>query len=52
MQQPSPVQGKNLDSPDETLQFENSKTDVVSLGEITVGPCSSQDGGGLRTSSR
>ncbi len=37
MQQPSTVQGKTLDSPDETRQFENGKTDVVSLGEITVG---------------
>jgi hypothetical protein len=37
MQQPSSVQGKNLDSPDETRRFENGKTDVVSLGEITVG---------------
>ena len=37
MQQPSTMQGKSLDSPDETREFENGKMDVVNLGEVTVG---------------
>ena len=37
MQQPSTMQGKNLDSPDETREFENGKMNVVNLGEVTVG---------------
>lgn len=37
MEQPSTMQGKNLDSPDETREFENGKMDVVNLGEVTVG---------------
>ena len=37
MEQPSTMQGKSLDSPDETREFENGKMDVVNLGEVTVG---------------
>ena len=31
------MQGKSLDSPDETRKFEKGKMDVVNLGEVTVG---------------
>ena len=37
MHQPSTMQAKSLDSPDETREFENGKMDVVNLGEVTVG---------------
>jgi quercetin dioxygenase-like cupin family protein len=37
VEQPSTMQGKSLDSPDETREFENGKMDVVNLGEVTVG---------------
>lgn len=31
------LQGKSLNSPDETREFENGKMDVVSLGDVSVG---------------
>jgi hypothetical protein len=44
MEQPATMQGKNLDSPDETREFENGKLDVVNLGEVTVGRAVFQPG--------
>jgi quercetin dioxygenase-like cupin family protein len=37
MQQPSTMQGKSLDFPDETREFENGKLDLVNLSDVTVG---------------
>jgi quercetin dioxygenase-like cupin family protein len=31
------LQGKNLDSPDETRSFERGRLDVVNIGNVTVG---------------
>jgi hypothetical protein len=33
----SGMEGKSLDSPDETRSFDNGKMDVVELGNVTVG---------------
>ena len=45
MEQPlSTMQAKNLDSPDETREFENGKMDVVNLSEVTVGRAVFQPG--------
>ena len=37
MQQPSTMQGKSLDFPDETREFEKGKLDLVNLSDVTVG---------------
>jgi quercetin dioxygenase-like cupin family protein len=31
------LEGKNLDSPDESRSFENGRLDVVNIGNVTVG---------------
>ena len=37
-EQPATVQGKSLDSPDETRQFvDKGKADIVHLGNVSVG---------------
>ena len=38
MEQPATLQGKSLESPDETRQFvDKGKADIVHLGNVTVG---------------
>ena len=38
------MQGKNLDSPDETRSFDHGKMDVVELGNVTVGRATFEPG--------
>jgi quercetin dioxygenase-like cupin family protein len=38
------LQGKSLDSPDETRSFDNGKMDVVELGNVTVGRATFEPG--------